>query len=52
MARKCVNVNCEWHYKGGCRLFPGDWGFLKCRHSDEVNEPKKIVRKVNKKGSR
>lgn len=55
MSRKCVNRTCEWHHEGGCRLFPGEWGFLECRHSDEENEPKKTVRKIinrNKKGAK
>ena len=54
MSRKCVNRTCEWHEKGGCRLVPGEWGFRECRHSDEENEPKKTVRKINrnKKGAK
>ena len=47
--KKCRNTGCEWHDKGGCRLFPGDWGFLECQHSQETNEQPRQVRKTNKK---
>lgn len=39
-AKKCRNRACEWHVRGSCRLFPGEWGFLECRHADEKTEPK------------
>lgn len=48
MPRKCVNRTCEWHVNGACRLFPGDFGFLECKHADEASEAKKTVRKIKK----
>ena len=49
MARACVNGACEWHDGGACRLFPGEWGFLRCRHADEGGGPKKTSGKTRRK---
>lgn len=46
--RKCKNTTCEWNQGGACRLFPGDWGFLTCKHSEETNEQPRPVRKTKK----
>jgi hypothetical protein len=48
--RKCLNSSCEWHEKGTCRLFPGDFGFLTCKYSTEKSEaPKRVVKKGKSK---
>ena len=49
MARACVNRACEWHDGGACRLFPGEWGFLQCRHADKGGGPEKTSGKTKAK---
>ncbi len=47
--KKCLNLACEWNKDGECLLFPGDWGFLTCKHSDEVTT-KPTTKSTTKKG--
>ncbi len=46
--KKCRNVACQWHDKGECRLFPGDFGFLECKHSEAPTNVKPTKKGKNK----
>lgn len=50
--RKCLNKACEWHVKGTCKLFPGEFGFLECRHSKDIPEKKVLVVQLTKEGKK